>query len=56
MVFEFGCMEGRGSRGKWKVLEIGGMMEVRDMEQKSEPSVLDRSCNTFRRICFERGF
>lgn len=34
MVFEFGSMEGRGSRGKWKVLEIGGMMEVRDMEQK----------------------
>lgn len=56
MVFEFGPMEGRGNTGKWKALEIGGMMEVRDMEQKSEPSVLDRPCNTCRRIYLERGF
>lgn len=52
MLFEYGTVEGRGSRGKWKVVDSGGMMGVRGMEQRSieclaigESSILDGSYN-----------
>lgn len=52
MLFECGTVEGRGSRGKWKVLDSGGMMGVRGMEQRNveclaigESSILDGSYN-----------